>query len=171
QQASYYDNDGIYSNGDQQVTEGNYSRSQPQERSNTYGDYFGEKANQYQDILDNEIFTDVDSYYGGSDQDSIAPAPNGNYFASNNDYNGYGGWGDNPTSVNINVYNGGYGGFGYGYYDPWVWGYGCGYWGYYNPWYRPWYGGYWGGYWGMGHGYYPGWAWGGGWYAPYYPYY
>src|SRR5690606_35732835 len=103
QQASYYDNDGIYSNGDQQVTEANYSRSQPQERSNTYGDYFGEKANQYQDILDKEIFTDVDSYYGGSDQDSIAPAPNGNYFASNNDYNGYGGWGDNPTSVNINV--------------------------------------------------------------------
>lgn len=169
QQASYY-NDGIYTNGNPQVTEGNYSRSQPQEQSNTYGDYFGEKANQYQDILDNEIFTDVDSYYGGSDQDSIAPAPQGNYFTSNNDYNAYAGWGDNPTSVNINVYNGGYGGFGYGYYDPWVWGYGGGYWGYYNPWYRPWYGGYWGaGYWGIGH--YPGWAWGGGWYGSYYPYY
>lgn len=167
QQASYYDNDGIYNSGSQQVTEGSYSTSQPktQQQTNTYGEYFSEKANQYQEVLDSEIFTDVDSYYGGTNQDSIAPASKGNYFESNNDYNGYGGWGDNPTSVSINVYNG-----GYGYYSPWYGGYYGGYAGYwgYGGWYNPWYGGYYGVGWGYG---YPGWGYGGGWYGGYYPYY
>ena len=114
QQASYYDDDGIYANGTREVRVEKRSaeavRTQ-QVEDDIYGEYFGQKAQEYSDILDSEIFTDVDDYYGGVENDSILGEQT-DYFADNNTYTGNPGWGDNPTSVSINVY--GNGGFGWG---------------------------------------------------------
>ncbi|WP_147321474.1 MULTISPECIES: hypothetical protein [unclassified Arenibacter] len=183
QQASYYDNDGIYSNNSEQVrvTEQRPRAQQPAPKPNAYGDYFGQKANDYGEILDSEVFTDVDGYYSDMETDSLNYDQDLSYNAPNNDYNGYGSWGDNATNVNINIYDdwgwggapftwgygGFYGGLYGGFYNPWRWnrfGYGYGW----NDWG-------WGGYgwnnWGWGGYGWNNWGWGGyGWGGYYYPY-
>ncbi|MEP4947948.1 MAG: hypothetical protein ABJU26_10430, partial [Flavobacteriaceae bacterium] len=117
QQASYYDDDGIYSNGNNTVRVEKKSAEAvriEQQESDIYGDYFGQKADEYDEILEDEIFTDVDGYYSTVENDSIPLGEQTDYFANNNTYTGNPGWGDNPTSVNINVY------------DNWGWGNGFG---------------------------------------------
>ncbi|MDF0716010.1 hypothetical protein PY092_07625 [Muricauda sp. 334s03] len=184
QQASYYD-DGIYSANDRvlSVEKKNAEALRIEEQeSNIYGDYFGDKANEYGEILDSEVFTDIDSYSSQMPNDTIPYGEQTDYFAYNNNYNGNPGWGDNPTSLSINVYNNSWGWSGYyGWYDPYLsWGWGWNYpyygwgWGWNNPWrYNRWgiYGSYrwgWAGYYGFG-GYY-GWGgyYGGYWNHPYY---
>jgi len=120
QQASYYDNDGIYSDRierTEQVRVTNPPRNQqvtPQQ--NTYGDFFGQKADEYGEILDNEVFTDVDGYYSNVENDSLNMNQDRGYDGNYNDYNGYGSWGDNTTSVSINIHdNWGWGGSPYGW--------------------------------------------------------
>lgn len=98
QQSSYYDNDGIYSDNtpttvERRPEQRNYQQNNTE--TNTYSDYFGEKANQYDEILDNEIFTDVDSYSSNAVNDSVPQGQLTDYYSSENDYQGYGGWGDN----------------------------------------------------------------------------
>lgn len=181
QSASYYDNDGIYSDGQREVTVERRPQARQYEQrteGNVYGDYFGQKADEYDEILESEVFTDIDEYSSDSPQDSLPLGPESRYFDEGNDYAGYGGWGDNSSSITVNVYdNWGWGGYGYGLGYPWMYG-GYG-WGFYSPWrYRwnnPW--------WGYGYAGYYGWgAWGGwggwGYYHPhhyynpyYYPYY
>src|SRR5690606_39132824 len=130
-----------------------------------YEEYFGQRADQIGDILDNEVFTDIDGYTSQNPNDSIPYGEQADYMAQNNNYIGNPGWGDNPTSLSINVYDNswGYGGlygFGglhaYGWGYPY-WGYGWNYphygwgWGWNNPWrYNRW-----GlaGYYGPGYGY------------------
>lgn len=135
---------------------------------NRYKDYFGEKAQQYRQMPDTSVthFTDVNSYR--SNATSGAPA--------------YGGWGSNPSQVNVNVYNNnpwGYNSWGYNNWYPNYYGYdsyyrnrarwslsfGWGWGSYYDPYwgyngyygYRPYYGGY--------YDYYPYYG-----YSPYYGY-
>ena len=52
QQVSYSYSDGIYSRGNDIIVK---KRVQVKE-NDTYGDYFQKKANEYEDILENEIF-------------------------------------------------------------------------------------------------------------------
>lgn len=146
QQASYYEDDGIYSGRDAVTT---VEKKSPEavrienKESDIYRDYFGQKAEEFGEILEDEIFTDVDSYYsGGVENDSIPLGAQTDYFADNNTYQGNPAWGDNPTNLTINVYdNWGWGGlgWGWGWNDPWLWngwgwgGYGWG-WGWNNPW-------------------------------------
>ncbi|NJB72579.1 hypothetical protein GGR42_003070 [Saonia flava] len=188
QQASYYDNDGIYSNRENEVAV--ESRHNPEiqaqkKEADPYGDYFEQRANEYDEILDSEVFTDIDGYYGEAETDSLAVAQKEDYFSSENDYNGYAGWGDNSTSVSINIHSG----LGFGFYDygtPWGWNnWGWNNWGWnnwgWNNWGYPGYYGYgwnnWGwNNWGWGYyGYYNPWFNGYGWrnyygyaYNPYY---
>ena len=61
QQASYYDNDGIYAQNPDRVTVERpvQQRTQPQpaqEKDGIYEDYFGQKADQIDDIMENEVF-------------------------------------------------------------------------------------------------------------------
>src|SRR5680860_998854 len=182
QSASYYDNDGIYSSDNQVTTERPQRKeAKKQETGNeAYTNYFGQQAKQYEEALDGEIFTDIDSYSSNSEMenDSLPQGQLTDYYDNGNDYAGYAAWGDNTTSVNINVYDNswgfggwGFGGFGYG--SPWLYnsygwgGYGFGWGGgYYNPWryrYSPWgwgggYGGYAGYYGGYGYGGYGSWC-------------
>ena len=149
QQASYYDDDGIYSEEPSRTTvytNPQKPKSQAKKSDGVYDDYFGQKANELDQMMEDEVFTDVDDYYGGTEQDSLQVAEEGNYFdKDSNDYLGYAGWGDNASETTINVYEGGgfnygWGGVGIGIGIGWGWG--------------------WGGYWGPGWGWgYPGWGW------------
>ena len=189
QQSSYYDNDGIYSDSAPRTVERRPQQNintQRNSESDTYSDYFGEKANQYDEILDSEIFTDVDSYATNENSGNVQQGQLTDYYSNENDYQGYGGWGDNATNVSINIYdngwnNWGYGGFGFGWnnwgWNNWGYGYGWNNWGYggfgygwNNPWrwnrWNNWgYGGF--GYGGFGFGYA---GYGYGWNYPYYNY-
>ena len=107
QQASYYDDDGIYGNGNRTVSveKRNYQGVRNQQvETDTYGQYFGEKANEYDEFLDSEIFTDVDDYYGEEPIDSVGVNIPEEYYLENS-YNENAGWGDNPSSVQINIYD------------------------------------------------------------------
>ena len=114
QNSSYYDKDGVY--GDSQTNNNN-------SQSNKYQEYFSDLNK------DAEAFTGIDSYTSVTN-DSIKKTENYN---SNN-----AGWGNNPQSVTVNVYDNNW---GYGYWNNW------------------WYGNYWG--WNNWYG--PGWGWGIGW--------
>ena len=177
QQSSYYDNDGIYSDNtpttvERRPEQRNYQQNNTE--TNTYSDYFGEKANQYDEILDSEIFTDVDSYSSNAVNDNVQQGQLTDYYSSENNYQGYGGWGDNNSNVSITIYDNGWNNWGYGGLYGWAnpvwgwnnWGYG-GYYGY--GWNNPWGWNRWNnwGYGGFGYGYA---GFGFGWNNPYYGY-
>ena len=160
---THYSDDGIYGT----------TPSQPQEevvmvrdtRSDYYQNYFsGEKE------IHEEIFTDIDSYQGYQDTDTV--------YVDEQYVGGNPPWEYSNSNVTINFGLGFGGGWGYG--AGWGWGYpGWGYgWGWGPGWGYPGWG--WGypgwGYpgWGWGPGWgYPGWGWGPGWgyYPPYYGHY
>ncbi|NNK75010.1 MAG: hypothetical protein HKP42_03000, partial [Maribacter sp.] len=128
QQASYYDNDGIYESESVRVVEKAPQQVRKNKEYDQYSEYFGQKADEYEGILESEVFTDVDSYSSKNGNDSIPQKGDlTDYYNSENDYSGYGGWGDNATSVSVNIY----GGAGFGYASPWFYGgYGWGGYGY-----------------------------------------
>lgn len=167
QNASYYDNDGVY---------GNSERSQSHTVLNT-NEEVSEKSNEYAQKFramqdDYTYFTDVDSYQSEA-QDTVVTVYNNQYRDQN-----YAGWGNNGTSVTVNYYDNGWGwnnwyspywgysnvGWGAGWgWNNWGMGWNAG-WGW-NSWYGPnwgwgwnnWYGnGFYGPGWG---GYYNNWGW------------
>jgi len=75
EQASYYDNDGIYSGGTERVTVTETRTPQPAARQSGddfYQNYFGEKSQELDRYLESEVFTDVDSYASAQARDSLA---------------------------------------------------------------------------------------------------
>ncbi|MGB5404247.1 MAG: hypothetical protein WBN13_09750, partial [Robiginitalea sp.] len=116
-QASYYDNDGIYSSPVERTERVVVVESpQPQTRTQPsdddfYQNYFGEKSQELDEYLEGEVFTDADAYSSTSEIDSLR-LEEGNYIQNyNNDYGGQPGWGDSGANVSINLYGGG--GWGY----------------------------------------------------------
>ncbi|MGB5369709.1 MAG: hypothetical protein WBN18_04710, partial [Flavobacteriaceae bacterium] len=92
QQASYYDNDGIYATGTRQVSVERPIRQAPvpqqqrqQQNGDVYSDYFGQQASQYDNIGDGDVFTDVDSYSSQMQNDSIDQNRLTDYYRSDND--------------------------------------------------------------------------------------
>ncbi|ESU24074.1 hypothetical protein FSS13T_20430 [Flavobacterium saliperosum S13] len=153
QNASYYDNDGVYGSSERPrtQTENKYSEENL-EQSNKYKDFFAANKDNYS--YDNEAFTDIEGYNSQSN-DTVAK----------NQQDNYAGWGDNDKNVTINYYNNDYWGWNSPYYG-WGW----------NSWYSPsWSWGwnsYYGNYWNVGFGWgwnspYYGWGWNS-WYSPYY---
>jgi hypothetical protein len=140
-----HEHDSIYGGSNTNVE---YQKEHVQENSTSqsssyYQNYFKEKSMLLDNISQDSIFTDIDSYEG-------------NYDVENDTLNypdSYAGWGQNTTEVSINVLGGygGYYGISYGgFYDPFYYGYsGYGYGGYGYGGYG--YGGY--GYGGYGYGY------------------
>lgn len=146
-QYSGYEADGIYGESrpglfEQEQPQNNEVR--PNSNNGYYKNLFAQQSQMYGEILESDIFTDVESY------------------SSNNgyeDYNDAGGdvvyiggqapWGEDPDSFQVNIYN-------RGFYSPWAFGNGFGWgWGYdpffYGGWYDPWYGPNWGPYWRRGY--------------------
>ena len=180
QNNSYYDNDGIYNSNPEpmysnRVKVGSTQYTDPQHTYNKYENYFSEGKNDY------SLITDTDNY---TTEESVAVYNNNGYvdYNQNQTYaERYGSFGQNPTSVSVNIYSD----YGMGY-NPYWGGYYGGYWGwrrpyvglywgnpyYYGGWNSGWYGGgYYGPSWGWGYGpgYYGGGYYGGGYYAPYRP--
>ncbi|MUP46753.1 hypothetical protein E0K83_13490 [Gramella sp. BOM4] len=168
-QYSGYEADGIYG----ESRPGIWEQQEPEEvkpgaNSSYYKTLFAQQSQMIGDALEEDIFTDVESY-----------SSNDGY----EDYNEEGGdivyvggnapWGNDPDTYTVNFYN-------TGFYSPWAmgWGYGYPYGGWYNPWWDPWFdpfwpgGGFWGGPyayggWNVGFGFGIGWGWGyGGYYRP-----
>lgn len=144
--ASYYD-DGIY---DKNRT---YTYNTAKD-ADYYENYFKSRSEEL------EYFTDVNTYQSPVNDSVLSYQPIST--------TGYGSWGSEPSSFQVNVFNSGYYGSPYwsywgGYYDPFYdsfywgsslsFGWGWGYYGYYNPWRYN--------YWGYGYPYY---------YGGYYPY-
>lgn len=142
-----HDNDGIYGTENRNVEYQTEKETEVQvaDNGNYYKNYFKEKSMDYESMTDNgEVFTDIDSYQGEYNEDTIDTLQYENAYA---------GWGQNNDDVTINIYNGGYNYWGYRPYYRSHWNYGWGYAGFYDPfyygsWYSPYYYGY-----GYHHGY------------------
>lgn len=146
---SHYSDDGIYGRTDSPEKEEVVMVRDT--RSDYYQNYFaGEK--EYHE----EIFTDIDSYKGYQDSDTV--------YVDEGYVDGNPPWEYSNSKVTVNIglgFGGGWGwGYGWGYpYYNWGWGYP----GWAYGWNYPYYG--WG--WGAGWGWtYPGWGWGPGWGYP-----
>ncbi|APG61250.1 hypothetical protein [Christiangramia salexigens] len=158
-QYSGYEADGIYGEsrpGIWEQEEPQNNQVKPNGNNTYYKNLFAQQSEMYGEILENDVFTDVESYSSNDGYD---------------DYNEVGGdvayvrgnapWGQDPDSYTINIYNNGmYGGF----YSPWRYGYAYNYFPFYDPWYypSPWRGygyGYAGSYWNFGFNF--GFGWGG----------
>lgn len=141
QNSSYYDGDGIYGDSENRREVSNKDNTQ----SAKYQEYFSDLNK------DSQAFINIDNY-SSVNNDTIDKVENYN---SNNS-----GWGNNPQSITVNVYDNNW---GYGYWNNWWYG---NYWGM-NSWYGP----YWG--WGWNSWYGPNWGIGwnmswGSWYGPNY---
>jgi len=142
QNVSYYDRDGIY--GDVDKPQNNNQNPQVSQQNNQYKEYFGSLQNNNEGV---ETFTDVENYK--SNYDNAQQNNNSEYS------NGYSGWGNNSSNVNINVYDTNWGWNSWNNY--WNWNIGWGW----NSWYGP----NWG--WGLNSWYGPNWGWGwNNWYGP-----
>jgi len=151
-----YDNDGIYSDSYQKTEVEQPVATTSTTDSNYYKNYFSENSAEVDAINEeSEIFTDIDSYEGDyieRTQDTLEQRP------------AYGGWGQNNSTVTINVIDNGW----YGWNDPWLWNGGFGWgqpWGW-NRWGNNWGWNRWG--WNAGFGWNSGfgwnnWGWNSGW--------
>jgi len=101
------ENDGIYGSSNPQtvveVQNGNAGNSY-------YKNYFREKSLEYDYMVnDGSVFTDIDTYQSGYvENDTLI----------DNNYQGYGGWGQNNNSVTINYIDNGWNNWGWNY---WGW--------------------------------------------------
>ncbi|TRZ41320.1 hypothetical protein D3A96_13245, partial [Robertkochia marina] len=138
--ASYYGNDGIYSEDIVYYEDQNAPRPQKTEPQDTssevmtnFENYFSNTSQTLDRMItqmdEQDVFTDVDTYSSmDSTQVNDSSLVNINY---DMDYQvGNPGWGDNPQGVDINIVNTGWGwGWGSPYWGGWVdpyWGWGWG---------------------------------------------
>ncbi|MDT0689452.1 hypothetical protein RM549_06635 [Salegentibacter sp. F188] len=152
-----YGNDGIYgaTNPDvryDQRTDTRQDRYVEKENKNSNSSYyknlFAEKSQMYNDVLENGIFTDVESYSSteGGQEDE--------YYDDSMEYTGgYAPWGGDPDEYTVNIYNNGW--YGGGFMNPYRWGwgnrFGYGFAGHGGYWGNPYWGG-WDPFWGPGFG-------------------
>lgn len=166
--------DGIYSPSNENTSEVENTENieaTPNTEGNYYQNYFRDQGQQISEAKEyndqNAVFTDIDSYSSNQNyEEGQVYTDSQNY--QTDDYNSYGSWGSNATTVNVNYYNNNPYMWG-GWYDPWMYS-AWGGWGYYGPYYGPgWRVGYawgWPGYYGYGGWGYYGWNnWG--YYNPY----
>lgn len=182
-QYSGYEADGIYGEsrpGILEQPEQEATEVRPNSNNSYYKNLFSEQSEMVGEVLESDVFTDVDSY---SSNDRYE-----NYSEIGGDVAYVGGnapWGQDPDTYTVNIYNNGFYG---GFYSPWRYGYGFGF-PYYGGWYDPyWPGNFWGGYgpyayggsrWNIGFGLNFGFGFGhrygyggfGPYYNPYYPHY
>ena len=97
--SGYSDTDGIYSSGEEVAVEENAP-----DRGNYYKQYFNSKANELEEIPEDEdlVFTDIEAYTTSEYMDDEGYI----VIEERDDYEeGYGPWGSNAEDVTVNVYN------------------------------------------------------------------
>lgn len=153
-----HDTDGIYDTSEKKVESKQQVASTNEDKKDNsyYKDYFKQKSSEFENVTEEgAVFTDIDSYEGNHTEEVIAE----------NQVQSHPGWGQDNTTVSINVFPSA----GFGMYNSWGWGnrwgnrgfgWGAGWnrpWGYgfnsfYDPFWCPTFGG--GFYGGYGHPYY-----------------
>ena len=114
-QASFYAQDGIYSNSNGAVRNVATTEKAVQvvnDNPNEFGSYFSDRANTYASLLEEDNFTSADQY-SSSDQyydDQYSDQNGQTYRAQNNQVssgqnNAQAGWGSSPSVVTIQVHN------------------------------------------------------------------
>lgn len=180
-QYSGYEADGIYGESRpgiwEQEQQPQNNEVRPNNNSTYYKNLFAQQSEMYGEILEGDIFTDVDSYSSANGEGNYQEEGDIAYITGNAP------WGQDPDSYTINIYNNNYGPYGpwrRGYYLGYAWGDPFYSYGYYDPFFP----GYWGGpvaygygwgrpYWGISFGFGFGYPYGygyGGYYNPYYSY-
>lgn len=136
-QYSGYETDGIYGEsrpGIWEQAENEQTQVKPNNQNNYYKNMFAQQSEMVGELLENDVFTDVDSYSSNDGYD--------NYSEVGGDVAYVGGnapWGNDPDTYTVNIINNG-SGFGFGFGRPLGWGYGFGhpYFGaFYDPFYDP----------------------------------
>ena len=135
----YVDDDGIYG-GNQSARIASETQDQTQaQNSNTafYKNYFREELVALEgEVVENDVFTDVDQY--SSDNAETEISDNIRYTEQ-----GRGAWGDQPGTVEVNIYHNNWGWNNWGW-NNWGWNnfgwnnWGWNNWGWNGPWGRPW---------------------------------
>ena len=110
-QASYYAQDGIYSNPNGVVrTVAATETAVPlvNENPNEFGSYFSDRANTYASLLEEDNFTSADQYnsgeYNENYDESQGYQPQNNQVSSGQN-NAQAGWGSSPSAVTIQIHN------------------------------------------------------------------
>ena len=83
--SSYYEDDGIYAEEPQRTavyTKPKQKVAPKEEQDGIYDEYFGQKAEELDQYMDSEIFTDPDQYSSKTEQDSLGYVEKGNYTSS-----------------------------------------------------------------------------------------
>ena len=136
-QYSGYETDGIYGEsrpGIWEQAENEQTQVKPNNQNTYYKNMFAQQSKMVGELLENDVFTDVDSYSSNDGYD--------NYSEFGGDVAYVGGnapWGNDPDTYTVNIINNGPG-FGFGFGRPLGWGYGFGhsYFGsFYDPFYDP----------------------------------
>ncbi|MFV8224859.1 hypothetical protein [Christiangramia aquimixticola] len=153
-QYSGYETDGIYSESRPGIWEENRTQPQTQEvkpnNENTYyKNLFAQQSQMYGELIEGDVFTDVDSYSSNNGYDDYSETGGDVAYVGGNAP-----WGNDPDTYTINIINNNR--FG-GYYSPWNyrWAYRYGnpyYAGFYAPFWDPFYSPYWGGRMAYGYG-------------------
>ncbi len=162
--SNYTTSDGIYVSETRSEIPSENNNDTNKDKSSYYKEYFRSKELTFKDVLkdDNKsaIFTDIDAYKTVETTDE-----DGNIIIEEKTYDdeyGYGAWGNNTETVDINIYTGGWNNWGWGNpywgfgWNNWGWGnpywgfgwnnWGWNNWGFFNPWiYNGWCGGWYGG--------------------------
>ncbi|MDA9364782.1 hypothetical protein N9Q94_04725, partial [Flavobacteriaceae bacterium] len=110
-QASYYAQDGIYSNPNgvgRTVAATETAVPLVNENPNEFGSYFSDRANTYASLLEEDNFTSADQYnsgeYNENYDESQGYQPQNNQVSSGQN-NAQSGWGSSPSAVTIQIHN------------------------------------------------------------------
>ena len=122
-QYSGYETDGIYSDSRPGIWEEQRATEvKPNSGNSYYKNLFAQQSEMVGEILESDVFTDVDSYSSNDGYEDYSEIGGDVAYVGGNAP-----WGNDPDTYTVNFYNNGFG-FGYGY----GFGYGFGYPGYYG---------------------------------------
>ena len=135
-QYSGYETDGIYGEsrpGIWEQAENEQTQVKPNNENNYYKNMFAQQSEMVGELLESDVFTDVDSYSSNDGYD--------NYSEVGGDVAYVGGnapWGNDPDTYTVNIINHGPG-YGFGFGRPLGWGFGVvnPYLTFYDPFYDP----------------------------------
>lgn len=127
-QYSGYEADGIYGEARPGIWEQEAPQTtevKPSNNNTYYQNLFAQQSQMVGEMLEGDIFTDVESYSSNTGYDDYSETGGDVAYVG-----GYAPWGNSPDTYTINIYN-------RGFYSPWYYGYGSrwgwGYRGFYDP--------------------------------------
>jgi len=136
-QYSGYETDGIYGEsrpGIWEQAENEQTQVKPNNENNYYKNMFAQQSEMVGELLESDVFTDVDSYSSNDGYDNYSEVGGDVAYVGGNSP-----WGNDPDTYTVNIINRG---LGFGFGRPLGWGYGFGFGfryggNFYNPYWGP----------------------------------